>query len=198
MRSLLLALFLSLPACGGIFSIGGIVGTPLTDVTETTTIAGINYLRNSTLFTIGPSLQVNLPAGFRVEIDALYRPVAYQIVTTVVDPTSAAINVSASQFRFPVLLQRHLGKFPLVKPYAEAGLSFDHLSDLQQAAKLLSTQPGAIVQTTHAGLVLGFGADIKVPFIRISPEIRYTRQFSSDFQGISELNQAEVLVGLRF
>ena len=193
MRSLILALLLSVPACGEIFSIGGVVGTPLTDVTQTTTLAGINYLRNSTLFTIGPSLQVNLPAGFRVEIDALYRPVAYQIATSVL--TS---NVSASQFRFPVLLQYHVGKFPLVKPYAEAGLSFDHLSDLQHAAALLPSQPGAIVQTTHAGLVLGFGLDIKVPFIRISPEIRYTRQFSSDFQGISELNQAEFLVGLRF
>jgi hypothetical protein len=198
MRSLILALLLSVPACGEIFSIGGVVGTPLTDVTQTTTLAGINYLRNSTLFTIGPSLQVNLPAGFRVEIDALYRPVAYQIATTVVNPANAALNVSAAQFRFPVLLQYHVGKFPLVKPYAEAGLSFDHLSDLQHAAALLPSQPGAIVQTTHAGLVLGFGLDIKVPFIRISPEIRFTRQFSSDFQGISELNQAEFLVGLRF
>ncbi len=63
---------------------------------------------------------------------------------------------------------------------------------------MLPTQAGAIVQTTHAGLVLGFGADIKVPFVRISPEIRYTRQFSSDFSGISELNQVEVLVGIRF
>jgi len=198
MRTLLLALFLSAPACGEIFSFGAVVGTPLTDVTQTTTIAGINYLRNSTLFTIGPSLQVNLPAGFRIEIDALYRPVAYQIATTVVDPTSAALNVSASQFQFPVLLQYHIGKYPLVKPYAEAGFAFDQLVDLQHALVLLSTQPGAIVRTTNAGLVLGFGADIKVPFIRISPEIRYTRQFLSDFLQISQLNQAEVLVGIRF
>jgi hypothetical protein len=193
MRTLLLALFLSAPACGEIFSIGGIIGTPLTDVTQTTTIAGINYLRNSTRFTIGPSLQVNLPAGFRLEIDALYRPVAYQLAIS-----AATSNVSASQFRFPILAQYRLGSFPVVKPYAEAGLSFDHLSNLKQAATLLPAHPGAIVQTTHAGLVLGFGIDIKVPFIRISPEIRYTRQFSSDFQGISELNQAEFLVGLRF
>ncbi len=193
MRTLLLTLFLSVPAFGGVFSIGGIVGTPLTDVTETTTITGINYLRNSTLFTIGPSLQVNLPAGLRLEIDALYRPVAYQIATG-----SAVTSNSASQFRFPVLLQHHLGNFLLVRPYAEGGLSFDHLANLKQAATLLSSQPGAIVQTTHAGLVLGVGADIKVPFIRLSPEIRYTRQFSSDFQDISNLNQAEFLVGIRF
>ncbi len=186
MRPLLLALFLSLPACGEIFSYGLIVGTPLTDVTQTTTLDGVDYLKNSTLFTIGPTFQVNLPAGFRVEIDALYRPVAYQIATSL---TSA--NVSASQWRFPVLLQHHLGKFKLVKPYAEAGLSFDTLSDLQHAA-------GTIVKTNDAGLVLGFGADIKVPFLRISPEIRYTRQFNSEFEGISELNQAEFLVGIRF
>lgn len=189
MRYLILGLILAAPASAELFSVGLLVGTPLTDVTQTTTLNGLNYLRNSTLFTIGPSLQVNLPAGFRVEVDALYRPVAYK----------AALNdVSASQFRFPVLVQRHLASFPLVKPYVEGGLSFDHLTNLSQAASLLPNRPGAIVQTTHAGLVLGAGLDIKVPFIRISPEIRYTRQFSSDFQGISELNQAEFLVGLRW
>ena len=193
MRTLLLTLLLSVRACGGVFSYGLLVGAPLTDVTQTTTIAGINYLRNSTLFTIGPTLQVNLPAGLRLEIDALYRPVAYQIATSAI--TS---NVSASQFRFPVLVERHLGSFPLIKPYGEAGVSFDHLSNLSQAAGLLASQPGAIVETTHAGLVLGLGLDVKAPFVRISPEIRYTRQFSSDFQGISELNQAEFLVGIRF
>jgi len=193
-RTLLLTLLLSLPASAEVFSLGLVVGTPLTDVTQTTTLAGINYLRNSTLFTVGPSLQVSLPAGLRLEVDALYRPVAYRIATSL----NPAANVSASQFRFPVLIQRHLLDLPLVKPYAEAGLSFDHLSNLSQAANLLPTQPGAIVRTTHAGLVLGFGLDIKVPFVRVSPEIRYTRQFASDFQGISELNQAEFLVGIRF
>jgi hypothetical protein len=190
---------MSVPASGGLFSYGLEIGTPLTDVTQTTTLAGINYLRNSTLFTIGPSLQVNLPAGYTVEVEALYRPVAYQIATAAV-PYNAAVatNVSASQFRFPVLVQKHFSKFPILKPYGETGLSFDHLANLSQAVKLLSTQPGAIVQTTHAGLVLGFGVDVKVPFVKISPEIRYTRQFSSDFQGIAELNQAEVLVGIRF
>ena len=189
MRTLVLALILAAPASAEIFSLGVVVGTPLTDVTRTTTIAGLNYLRNSTLFTIGPSLQVNLPLGLRVEADALYRPVAYKAATN---------DVSASQFRFPVLVQRHLGSYPLLKPYAEAGLSFDHLTNLSQAASLLPNRPGAIVQTTHAGFVLGAGVDIKVPFVRVSPEIRYTRQFSSDFQGISDLNQAEFLVGIRF
>jgi hypothetical protein len=159
-------------------------------VTQTTTVAGINYLRNSTLFTIGPSLQVNLPAGFRIEIDALYRPVAYQIATTFLLGRATA-NVSASQFDFPVLLQYHLGKYPLIKPYAEGGFSFATLADLQHAA-------ATITKTNNAGLILGFGADIKVPSLRISPEIRYTRQFVSDFLQISQLNQAEVLVGFRF
>jgi hypothetical protein len=198
MRALFLSLLLPVAAFGELFSLGGIVGTPLTDVTQTTTVAGVAAVKKSDLYTIGPSLQISLPAGFRVEIDALYRPVAYQLATETPVLSKTPVNVSASQFRFPVLLQHHLGKFPLIKPYAEAGLSFDHIYDLSQAATLLPTHPGAIVKTTNAGLVLGLGADIKVPFVRITPEIRYTRQFSSDFQGISELNQAEVLVGIRF
>jgi hypothetical protein len=77
-----------------------------------------------------------------------------------------------------------------VRPYYEAGLSFDHLTNV--------TQSSTVAQTSHAGLVLGAGLDIKVPRVRLSPELRYTRQFSSDFRGISQLNQAEVLLGIRF
>ena len=189
MRALLIPLFLSIPCFAGPLYYGVVIGTPFTDVTRTTTIAGINYLRNSTLFTIGPTLQVNLPAGFAVDVEVLYRPIAYRVATG---------DASASQFRFPVLLQKHIGPFPIVKPYLEGGLSFDHLANLQQAVNLLPNQPGSIVQTSHAGLVLGAGVDIRTPLVKISPELRYTRQFSSDFQGISQLNQAEFLVGIRF
>ena len=100
MRTLLLTLLFSGPVCEAIFSYGLVVGTPLTDVTQTTTIAGINYLRNSTLFTIGPTLQVNLPAGLRLEIDALYRPVAYQIAAEVPYGT-VTTNVSGLTIPLP-------------------------------------------------------------------------------------------------
>ena len=44
MRTLLLTLLFSVPACAELFSVGLVVGTPLTDVTQTTILAGINYL----------------------------------------------------------------------------------------------------------------------------------------------------------
>jgi hypothetical protein len=40
--------------------------------------------------------------------------------------------------------------------------------------------------------------DVKVPLVRLSGELRYTRQTVSNFSDISNLNQAEVLFGIHF
>jgi hypothetical protein len=109
----------------------------------------------------------------------------------------STVNVSGTQWSFPILAQYRF-KLPVVKPFVEGGLSFDHLSNLSAAAKDITSGPGQLVQQTHAGVVLGGGVDVKIPFFRISGELRYTHQGSADFQAISNLNQAEVLVGVHF
>jgi hypothetical protein len=48
------------------------------------------------------------------------------------------------------------------------------------------------------GAVLGGREDLKIPFIRISGELRYTHQGSADFEALSNLNQAGVLIGVDF
>jgi hypothetical protein len=39
---------------------------------------------------------------------------------------------------------------------------------------------------------------VKIPFVRLSGELRYTHQGSADFNQVSKVNQAEVLFGVRF
>ena len=39
---------------------------------------------------------------------------------------------------------------------------------------------------------------MKVPFVRVSGELRYVRQGSEDFRGLGNLNQAEFLLGIHF
>ena len=80
----------------------------------------------------------------------------------------------------------------------EAGVAFDHLSNLSADATYFATGPGTLIHQTNAGVVLGGGVDVKIPFVRISGELRYTHQGSADFQAVSKLNQAEVLVGIHF
>ncbi|HXJ44315.1 MAG TPA: hypothetical protein VNH18_33820, partial [Bryobacteraceae bacterium] len=66
------------------------------------------------------------------------------------------------------------------------------------AAKNIVSGPGQLLHQTDASPVIGAGLDVGLPLIRISAEIRYTRQTVSNFADISNLNQAEVLVGIHF
>jgi Outer membrane protein beta-barrel domain len=177
-------------------SVGVLGGAPFTDVVKSTTQNNFLFIPRSDNFTVGPALRINLPVNLRFEVDALYRPYSF----TIGGPAAtfpAGQEISASQWRFPFLLQYRFGP-PIVKPFVEAGLSFDHLANISSAAKNITSGPGQLVQQSHASFVLGGGVDLKIPFVRLSGELRYTRQGSEDFRGISNLDQAEVLFGIHF
>jgi hypothetical protein len=173
-------------------SVGVLGGAPFNDVVKSSTVNAIQSIPKSSNFTIGPSVRVNLPASLRLEVDALYRPYSFRLTNPF-----GTTDVSASQWRFPVLLQYRFGT-PIVKPFVEAGLSFDHLSGITDAAKNITSGPGKFLHATDAGVVLGGGVDVKIPFFRLSGELRYTRQSVSNFENFSNLNQAEVLLGIHF
>jgi len=196
MRNVLIVSLLSFSALSAqSLSVGLIGGAPFTDVTTSNVVNGLQSISKSTNFTVGPALRVNLPLSLRLEVDALFRP--YHI-------TIAGLNVpddiSAQQWSFPVLLQYQIKTpMPLVHPFVEAGLSFDHLSGISAAAKsAIASGPGELLHQSDAGIVLGGGVDVKVPFVRVSGELRYTRATVSDFANFSNVNQAEVLVGVHF
>jgi hypothetical protein len=196
MRKLsVLAAFCAIPACAqSVFSIGVIGGAPFTDAVGATNQNNVSFVSNSTNFTVGPSFQVNLPLNLRIEVDALYRPYGFNETSTVTAPFLATrpSHVTGTEWTFPVLAQYRF-KTPFVKPFVEAGLSFGHLGNLSADAGNFT-----LLRQTTAGVVLGGGIDVKIPFVRLSGELRYTHEGSSYFQGISNLNQAEVLVGVHF
>lgn len=193
MKNILLLFVLVLPGLAQNISVGALGGAPFTDVVNGNTSNGIQTIAKSANFTVGPALQVSLPAGFRIEVDALLRPYSFHLTGA-----NVGIDVSSLQWRFPVLVQYRFG-LPLVKPFVETGLSFDHLSGISDAAKNISSgQPGQLLHSSDAGIVLGAGVDLKIPFIRLSGELRYTRQTVSNFAGVSNQNQAEFLVGVHF
>jgi hypothetical protein len=173
-------------------SIGVLGGAPFQDVVKNNAVNGIQSVTRSSNFTVGPALQVNLPLSLRLEVDALYRPYNFDLTgRTTFSP------VTARQWRFPVLLQYRFHA-PLVRPFLEAGLSFNHLAALSSAAKNITSGPGTLLHQSDAGIVLGGGVDLKIPLIRLSGELRYTRQTLSYFDTFSQLNQAEVLFGIHF
>lgn len=200
MRKFLLLLSLcAIPAFpASIFSVGILGGVPFTDVVNNPNQLPYVFTSTSSNYTVGPSVQINLPLNLRFEFDALYRP--YSFATTSTAPLPSGVvppSVSANQWAFPMLAQYRF-KFPVVSPFVEAGLSVDHLSSVSVTGSNITSGAGELIRQTNAGVVIGGGVDVKIPFIRISGELRYTRQGEPYFANLSNLNEAEFLVGVRF
>jgi Outer membrane protein beta-barrel domain len=179
-------------------SLGVLGGAPFTDVVSSVNQNNLSILPQSTNFVVGPSFRVNLPLNLRVEVDALYRPYSFSVAG--ISPSGLSNStVSANQWRFPFLLQYRINTpIPLLKPFVEAGASFDHLANISSAANNITSGPGTLLRESSGSFVLGGGIDVKIPFIRISGELRYSHQGSANFESISNQNQAEVLVGVHF
>ena len=190
----LLAAFCAASAYPQHLSVGVIGGAPFTDVVDSYNQNNLSFLPTSTNFTIGPSLQINLPLSLRFEFDALYRPYSFLHTATLLTPGYTA---SAAQWRFPFLLQYRFN-IPVVKPFVEVGASFDHLADINTAANNITNGPGTLLRSSNASVILGGGVDVKIPFVRLSGELRYSHLGSPNFDTISNLNQAEVLLGVHF
>jgi len=189
MRNLVLAVLLTgAAAYAQNISVAAYAGAPLTNVEDTTTINGITYLPKSPHFDAGAGVQVNLPFHLRIEFDALVRPASFNV-------SSLIGNTSATEWRFPLIAQYRLGNGKLVQPFVGVGASFEHLYQIKNA---VVQGPGSIATNSPGGMVMDGGIDVKLKLFRLSGELRYTRQFNGAIFDVSELNQAEVLVGAHF
>jgi opacity protein-like surface antigen len=84
----------------------------------------------------------------------------------------------------------------------DAGVAFDHWSGFKEITNVAGLTKSN-VSGINTGFVAGAGIELKVPLIRISPEIRFTRWGAtsiSDLGGAlrSNQNQVEVMVGITF
>lgn len=177
MRRLTLAaafLFLTPPSFAQNLHFGLKGGVPFTDLVE----SGGNVSDLSSRWTLGPMIELDLPAGLGVEFNALYRRIGY----------SALQDNTASAWDFPLLLKY---KFPgiLARPYISGGWVFRNIGDIPR------------LSAGSNGVAFAGGVRISVPVIQISPEIRWTRWEDTTAGPAAVLgsrNQFEILVGLTF
>ena len=191
MKLSLLLLSISALASAQPFTAGVKVGLPLTDFLNT-----VNGTTSSTTnrYLVGPMVELRLPAGLGVEFDALYRHFDY---TNLVGSTVNAVTSTGSSgaWEFPLVAKY---KFPsrIVRPYLEAGVSWDTLMGVTNAVGV------TLQNNTVMGAVVGGGVDIHAVVLHISPEIRYTRWTSQHFNVANVLHsnqdQMEFLVGITF
>lgn len=180
-----LLLLAALPVCAQRLCVGVRAGLPLSDAFLALENRSASNLE-SKAYTFGPTVEVYLPHRVSFLVDALYRRAAYSTST-------------GSTFEFPVLARYTFKGSPAAHPFLGGGFSFQHLRGLKQFVTTLD--PGS---RSNTGFVLGGGVELRVPFLRISPEIRFTRWGVQNLrtaplaQFRANQNQAVLLVGITF
>jgi hypothetical protein len=172
--------------------IGFKVGTPLNDL--------VDAPENKTApLSVGGVIELNLPVGFAIEGNALYKRLGYRAT----DATFPGIRIYDTRFNsweFPILLKSYpLGRNPVIQPFLSAGVNFR-----TTGGEFIGL--GGDQRVTNTGLVLGAGLRNGPGRIKIAPELRYTRWNDSTrvLAGFTDLsarlnaNQLEVLVGITF
>jgi opacity protein-like surface antigen len=214
MRPILL-LLLSAPAlCAQPFGFGIKGGLPMNDFLDAARGQNFGFDTTTNRYIIGPMVELRLPFGLGIEANALYRHFGYSSFSSTggIAATITDARTSASAWEFPLVGKYKFKGIPLLRPYVEAGVSWDHLTGLTQAITTTvsniahsssTSNPQELNHDTTRGFVLGAGIDIKALFIHITPEIRYTRWGAKHFIDPSGLlnsnqNQGEFLIGLTF
>lgn len=205
-------IFLAAAAFAQPISVGVKGGVPLSDAFETLQGNDRRYVTNTKRYLIGPAFQVNLPANFAIEVDALYKRLGYQY-NTVSPAQPAYARTVANSWEFPMLVKFGLMPGP-VRPFVEAGGSIRNISGIEQFRSTVNAA-GSVIDTTissatefnkrnDVGFVFGGGLEFKVKRLRIAPEFRYTRWGSENFRDpIQSLlrtnrNQGDFLLGIMF
>ena len=179
-RVLLVCLLAAPVAFAQNFSFGVKGGVPLANSLKVTDPA--TYTSNRSAFVLGPAFELRLPLGLGAEADMLYRRLQY---------TSGANSQTTGQAWEVPLLAKYRVPGVLLRPYVAAGYSF------RRVAQLPLNGPFTM------GPTLGGGLELRVPLVRFSAEIRYTRWGSSSFKAAlgglaTQLNQADLLLGIMF
>lgn len=212
-KKLLCLLLFSAVSAFGQFHAGLKVGVPVTDAFSTGTVPTLQYFSEAKRYVVGPTLELQLPHRVAVEFDALYRRFDYRSTSSLLG-VIALRNTGANAWEFPLLLKYRTKGKPLVHPFLDAGLAFNHISGVTKFTNTLATavpqvvtgqeSPSELRHSVAAGLVLGGGIDFRALVIHIQPELRFTRWGSQNFQAVtgsalgSQRNQLEFLVGINF
>jgi hypothetical protein len=187
----------ALPAQPVSFGLKG--GVPLTDfISALGNSPSLSAVEHPQRYLLGPTVELKLPFRFALEADVLYRRINYQTVSST-KTTIATALVTSNDWEFPILLKYRFGGKKPVRPYVDAGVAFDRLQGLTDAAL---NGIGSLKNSGTTGAVAGVGLDLHLLVLHISPEIRYTRWTSQHFNVAnvlaSQQNQAEFMVGITF
>lgn len=207
-KTLLLFVVTSIGSFAQPIGLGVKGGVPFTDAFDTVSNpAGVLANTDTKRYIVGPMIELRLPAGLAIEADALYTRVNFNSALTAATSTIFSVTDSNS-WEFPVLLKKKFGGVNAVaasaRPFVGAGVSFRHLSGLKSLPAYVTGNRSNEVDSSNTGFVIGGGVEFKLLFLRVAPELRWTRWGSDNFvEGVTNVfrtnrNQGQFLIGLYF
>lgn len=193
-KTFLLTLVVTSAASAELFSLGAKIGAPLGDAYRIATASNRSLASGATQYTVGVMAELHLPLGFGVEGDILYNRFNFSTENLV----NSLAKSNSNSFEFPILVKYRLINLGPVRPFIGAGPTFRSIQSV------LRYDPRKTNDSLGSGVVFAGGIEIKVLFLRIAPELRYTHWGSQSFlDGANVLiqgkqSQGQFLVGITF
>lgn len=187
-------------------------GVPFTDAFNAASNGRISYITSNKHWTLGPELDINLPLGLGIEVDALYRRLNFDSSGNGVDTFFRAAT-TANAWDVPLLLKWRFAPGP-IKPYISVGPTFRGVTNIrqrvteffvppQQQRTTETSNPAELENRFGTGFTLAGGIQLGSGHLRVSPEIRYIHwgwDSFRDTQGLlgTNRNEASFLLGIVF
>jgi len=201
LRLLVLTSFV-VPARAQTFSIGGKAGATLSDpfILNTSTSSFNNYSVNPQRYLFGGTFELALPYQFSFETDAIYKRLKY--VSSPFGFTSFQMTTTANSWEFPLLAKRGFSS-GIGRLFGDGGVSFRHVGGSTNPALEGTQDPLELTNSWSTGVVAGGGMDFAYGSIHVSPELRYTRWGTANFNSAngvltSNLNALDIIIGITF
>ena len=174
-------------------SVGIKVGVPFTNIVPDFG-QRLPFSTEMSRFTVGPALEVGLPLGFAAEFDALYKRFQHTGLSIV---PGEIVAERANSWEFVLAAKYRAGAGP-VRPYVEAGVSFNRLSGFLTSFRTLPAPPSTQSKATEtrSGIVVGTGLEFTLPAVRIVPGIRYSHW--GEGRVLPSTNLVDFQVGILF
>jgi hypothetical protein len=187
-------------ASGQTVSVGALGGVPVTDTT--------GYSDQSRPYIVGGSVEVQLPAGFALEADALYRRVGNTTFSGITSGTVSELSINrerGNSWEFPLLGKYYFRRTSAWQPFLGSGFAFRTVGVTNNATLVTSASPGSsqftfvqgsFRESLEVGATVAGGVRFHYRRLAVLPQVRYTRWGGAS--AVVRSNETSFLLGLTF
>jgi len=145
-------------------------------------LMGAGFQADRVPYIIGPFIELRFPKGLALEVDSLYERLRFQYEFSRPGLALEKAETTASSWQFPVLVKYRF-RAGVAAPFVSGGVTANYIGNIRQIGETIPQLPGDVRRALeragesfwNGGGVVGGGVEFRAAFIRIAPELRYTR-----------------------